>query len=157
MSYSADPENKAELEQLSSDMAESIKKVHGQFYIHGEGAPTLYPCSGTSGDWAYLAGMKINYGVELRDTGNYGFMLPESQIKPTCEENIAGLEVLFNHVRPVGMPCKNVVCMATMPNSECKYDSSFHTVQCQCQTGFTPQGGQCIGGSTTQCKSPSFQ
>lgn len=37
-------------------------------------------------DWAHIAGMDIAYTVELRDTENYGFLLPESQIRGTCGE-----------------------------------------------------------------------
>ena len=28
--------------------------------------------------------------------------MPESEIKKTCEENIAGIEAVFNHTRPYG-------------------------------------------------------
>lgn len=47
------------------------------------------PDSATGGsyDWAKgVAGIKYSYTVELRDRGNYGFVLPTSQILPTGEE-----------------------------------------------------------------------
>jgi len=36
--------------------------------------------------------------VELRDTGNYGFILPASQILPTGEEMWAGLSYLLKNM-----------------------------------------------------------
>jgi len=36
-------------------------------------------------------GIKYSYGVELRDKGDYGFLLPPDQIIPTGEEIFAGL------------------------------------------------------------------
>ena len=32
------------------------------------------------------AGIKYSYTLELRDTGRYGFLLPESEIRDTCVE-----------------------------------------------------------------------
>ena len=37
--------------------------------------------SGGSDDWAMgVAGIKYSYTFELRDTGNYGFLIPPNQI-----------------------------------------------------------------------------
>ena len=45
------------------------------------------PAAGASLDWAYATlGAKYSYVVELRDTGYYGFLLPENQIMPSGEE-----------------------------------------------------------------------
>ena len=58
------------------------------------------PAAGSSADWAY-AGAKIKYSfaVELRDTGRQGFMLSNTQIIPTAEENFAGIKALANLIR----------------------------------------------------------
>lgn len=58
------------------------------------------PAAGSSADWAY-AGAKVKYSfaVELRDTGRQGFMLSNSQIIPTAEENFAGIKALANFIR----------------------------------------------------------
>ena len=55
--------------------------------------------SGSSADWTYAkAGIKYSYGVELRDTGEFGFLLPEAQIVPTGLETLAALNALADYV-----------------------------------------------------------
>lgn len=64
----------------------------GVRYSYGPSTSLLYLTSGDSSDWVYT---KLNcsnaYGIELRDSGRYGFLLPESQITITSEEITAGL------------------------------------------------------------------
>jgi len=49
--------------------------------------------TGGSYDWAKgVAGVKYSYTVELRDTGDFGFLLPRSQIVPTGDETWAALK-----------------------------------------------------------------
>jgi len=55
-----------------------------------EAAYDLYLASGTAQDWFYGATGSLAYTIELRDTGNFGFELPPSQILPTAMENWAG-------------------------------------------------------------------
>ena len=57
------------------------------------------PASGGSEDWAYDLGVKYSYTFELRDTGRYGFLLPESQIKPTCEETMLAVKYIATYVQ----------------------------------------------------------
>jgi hypothetical protein len=43
-------------------------------------------------DWAYLTlNIPIVYSFELRDKGQFGFLLPASQIIPTSEETLDGV------------------------------------------------------------------
>ena len=50
----------------------------------------LYIALGGSMSWALgEAGIPYSYGMELRDTGRYGFLLPPEQIIPTAEETWA--------------------------------------------------------------------
>ncbi len=56
------------------------------------------PAAGGSDDWAYDLGVKYSYTFELRDEGRYGFLLPESQIKPTCEETMLAVKYIASHV-----------------------------------------------------------
>lgn len=55
--------------------------------------------AGGSDDWAYDQGIKYSFTLELRDTGTYGFLLPESQIRPTCEETMLAVKYIANYVR----------------------------------------------------------
>lgn len=51
--------------------------------------------SGITMDWATAkANIKISYTYELRDEGEFGFLLPENQIIPNGEEFLAGLVAL---------------------------------------------------------------
>ena len=46
--------------------------------------------SGLPLDWAAMVqDIKYSYGVELRDKGDFGFLLPADQILPTAEEFFA--------------------------------------------------------------------
>lgn len=55
--------------------------------------------AGGSDDWAYDQGIKYSFTLELRDTGTYGFLLPESQIRPTCEETMLAVKYIANYVQ----------------------------------------------------------
>ncbi|XP_077990836.1 carboxypeptidase B-like [Glandiceps talaboti] len=56
--------------------------------------------AGSSLDWAYgVKNVKYSHVLELRDTGEYGFLLPEDQIEPTAIETFEGLkEVTLYHL-----------------------------------------------------------
>jgi carboxypeptidase A1 len=45
-----------------------------------------------------VANVTFSYGVELRDTGKYGFLLPDDQIAPSGEETWAGVAALADHI-----------------------------------------------------------
>lgn len=55
--------------------------------------------AGGSDDWAYDLGVKYSYTFELRDDGFHGFLLPASQIKPTCEETMLAVMHIAAHVQ----------------------------------------------------------
>ena len=65
---------------------------------------TYYPfltdqASGGSSDFFYeVQGIEHSYGLEGRDTGRYGFLLPASQIQPSAEENWEALRAVCEHV-----------------------------------------------------------
>ena len=53
-----------------------------------------------STDWAYeRAGATFSYDVQLRDTGKYGFLLPEDQIVPSGKETLQALTALATFVK----------------------------------------------------------
>jgi len=73
----------------------AIKATHGMTYEAGPIAPTIYQASGVISDYLYdKAGVLYSYACELRDTGQYGFLLPPAQIVPTGEEIFAALRVM---------------------------------------------------------------
>ncbi|MFO0838056.1 MAG: M14 family zinc carboxypeptidase [Phycisphaerae bacterium] len=72
---------------LDARFAAAIASIHGQTYVAGPTGATLYIASGAMSDWTYEARGVWGWGVELRDTGASGFVLPASEIVPTGEEN----------------------------------------------------------------------
>lgn len=54
--------------------------------------------SGSSIDWAYRNGIPYAFAFELRDTGYFGFLLPESLIKPTCTETMRAVKAIASGV-----------------------------------------------------------
>ena len=79
-------------------MIPKFQGVHGKTYEYGEGAIAFYPASGGSDDWAHGNGYDLSFTIELRDTGTYGFLLPENQIIPNSEENMEGIRAVVDHI-----------------------------------------------------------
>ncbi|MCL4133841.1 UNVERIFIED_CONTAM: hypothetical protein GTU68_015517, partial [Idotea baltica] len=70
------------------------------FVYEPQQATDLYPAAGITSDWAFATlGADYAYTLELRDTGDNGFVLPSSQIKPTREENWEGFKYLIQIVK----------------------------------------------------------
>jgi len=87
-----------ELKRLGDAAAAELKSHYGTAYRVGNAASILYFSSGSSRDWAKgEGGFKYVYTIELRDTGNYGFLLPKEQIIPTAIETWAGIQVIANN------------------------------------------------------------
>ncbi len=84
---------------LNDQMAAAILSVHGETYIDGPTGQTLYLAAGCSLDWSYGDQGILAWTIELRpDSANPGFILPASEIIPTCEENFAAITVLTEYV-----------------------------------------------------------
>ncbi|XP_051839270.1 carboxypeptidase B [Antechinus flavipes] len=90
--------NHVELNNLAKATIKELATLHGTEYTYGPGASTIYPAAGGSDDWAYDQGIKYSFTFELRDKGRYGFLLPESQIRPTCEETMLAIKHISNYV-----------------------------------------------------------
>ncbi|CAK8672248.1 unnamed protein product [Clavelina lepadiformis] len=87
------------LGKIADESAAAVFATHGKRYQAGPVGTTIYPASGITVDWAYdEGGVRCSYTSELRDTGRYGFLLPENQIQPTSEESFAGIKVIANYV-----------------------------------------------------------
>lgn len=92
------PDHK-DLESVGLAAVKAIEQTHGTLYRVGPSASILYTASGTASDWAYeKAGIKYSYTIELRDTGNYGFLLPRNQIVPTGEETFNGFLAMIGQM-----------------------------------------------------------
>ena len=91
--------NAATYSSLSKGAIAAVKAVHGTTYTQGPICSTIYQVSGSSVDYA-AENVKATYSmtVELRDTGNYGFVLPANQILPSGEETWAGLAYLLKNM-----------------------------------------------------------
>ncbi|KAM7330996.1 hypothetical protein ACRRTK_010185 [Alexandromys fortis] len=93
------PSNNQELNALVKGAAKELASLYGTKYTYGPGATTIYLAAGGSDDWAYDQGIRYSFTFELRDTGTYGFLLPESQIRPTCEETMLAVKYIANYVQ----------------------------------------------------------
>lgn len=69
-------------------MSEAIRSVNGKLYTNQKSIG-LYPTTGSADDWMYSDDANefngeyraAAYTVELRDTGEYGFLLPPEQVR----------------------------------------------------------------------------
>ena len=98
------------LATLAVNMVQAIESYDGRIYVP-EPAHALYVASGVSDDWSYDAANTLSYTPELRDTGQFGFILPADQIAPTGSEMFLAFKVLAEAVRdrvfvvlPTGWP-----------------------------------------------------
>ncbi|XP_078524064.1 mast cell carboxypeptidase A-like [Lissotriton helveticus] len=87
-----------DLNAVAKAAVEALESLYGTNYTYGQIASTIYPTAGSSVDWTYDQGIKYSFGFELRDNGEYGFLLPESFIKPTCQETMLAVISIANHV-----------------------------------------------------------
>ncbi|KAH7367274.1 carboxypeptidase A5 [Plectosphaerella cucumerina] len=88
--------------QIAHRAARAIRGVNGVQFTYGPSCPLLYASTGYSVDYAYEVG-KADYAylIELRDTGNYGFVLPPDQILPSVLEQWEGIKVILGFLNEV--------------------------------------------------------
>ncbi|XP_027060036.1 carboxypeptidase A2-like [Pocillopora damicornis] len=64
-------------------------------YRVGPSSIIIYANSGSTKDWAYgVLGVRYSFALELRDKGQYGFLLPANQIIPTGLETFAAIKAM---------------------------------------------------------------
>ncbi|KAL6261581.1 hypothetical protein P5V15_006667 [Pogonomyrmex californicus] len=98
-------DNYNDLKAIGLKSVAALKKRYGTQYQVGNIAEIIYPASGGSMDWVKgTFGIPIAYTYELRDQGNYGFVLPPSQIIPTGEETLDSLVAMFKGAKELGYP-----------------------------------------------------
>lgn len=86
------------MHELAAKMAANIKAKHSKSYSFDEGAEGFYPAAGGSDDWSHDFGIPLSFTIELRDKGHYGFVMPDFEIIPTCEENMEGIRAVVDHI-----------------------------------------------------------
>ncbi|KAM8717745.1 hypothetical protein ACLKA7_004447 [Drosophila subpalustris] len=98
------PPNYDDLQEIGSAFTAAIKNlVYGTEFVRGSTASVLYVASGSSVDWVYNElDKKVGYTIEFRDKGRFGFVLPPAQIKPNCEELMAGMIALIKKTNELG-------------------------------------------------------
>ncbi|XP_045416201.1 carboxypeptidase O [Lemur catta] len=90
--------NHEELIQVGQKAANALKAKYGTNYRVGSSADILYATSGSSRDWARDIGIPFSFTFELRDNGTFGFILPEAQVQPTCEETMEAVLSILDDV-----------------------------------------------------------
>ncbi|XP_031556610.1 carboxypeptidase B-like [Actinia tenebrosa] len=85
-----------ELAQVAKVAVQAIKTAgFNTEYQTGLSSNLLYRTSGSTKDFTYgTLHIKYSYVLELRDNGNHGFLLPQSQILPTAMETFAGIKAM---------------------------------------------------------------
>ncbi|KAK0141589.1 Carboxypeptidase A6 [Merluccius polli] len=82
------------VESAAQNAVTALYSAYGVRYRYGPASTTLYVSSGSSMDWAYRNGIQYAFAFELRDTGYYGFLLPEALISPTCTETMRAVKAI---------------------------------------------------------------
>ncbi|KAI8822196.1 uncharacterized protein EV422DRAFT_420741 [Fimicolochytrium jonesii] len=101
------PDNAAKYKALGDGVRDAIRAQSGTRYTSEAGAD-LYPASGATDDWMNAKAKMVGYTIELRDTGNYGFVLPASQIVPTGNEIVAGVKAFLKYVLANPIPTPSI-------------------------------------------------
>ncbi|XP_063599272.1 carboxypeptidase B-like [Penaeus indicus] len=88
-----------EMAALGEIFANTARLSHGTVYTVSSASSGLYFASGSTDDWAKgVLNTKFAYTLELRDTGEFGFKLQESQILPTTQEVWEGLKAMLRDI-----------------------------------------------------------
>uniref|UniRef100_A0A3B1JWK8 Carboxypeptidase A6 n=1 Tax=Astyanax mexicanus TaxID=7994 RepID=A0A3B1JWK8_ASTMX len=82
------------VETAAQNAVSALYSAYGVKYRYGPASTTLYVSSGSSIDWAYKNGIPYAFAFELRDTGYYGFLLPDALISPTCTETMRAVRAI---------------------------------------------------------------
>ncbi|XP_075155595.1 carboxypeptidase B-like [Haematobia irritans] len=87
------------LQRLGNQAARNIKEITGRKYRVGSRHSLLILAGGGADDWACSSlGAKYVYTIELRDTGDYVFLLPPRQIIQTAMEGYAMVEAVAKDI-----------------------------------------------------------
>ncbi|XP_045502735.1 zinc carboxypeptidase-like [Colias croceus] len=96
-------ENYGDLYEIATRGIQKLTQKYGTPYVTGTSRDILYEVTGSSFDWVKgVANIPIVYLFELRDVGEYGFLLPTDQIIPNNEEVMACLIEMDKTTRNLG-------------------------------------------------------
>uniref|UniRef100_A0A0N5CHM4 Peptidase_M14 domain-containing protein n=1 Tax=Strongyloides papillosus TaxID=174720 RepID=A0A0N5CHM4_STREA len=90
-----------EMLSLGNKMKEELKSKKNVDYRVGSSSNILYPCHGTSSDYAKSLGVKYVYVVELSpeiETDSIGFIVNEDQLTTIGEEALIIFDVMLRQV-----------------------------------------------------------
>ncbi|XP_031556615.1 carboxypeptidase B-like [Actinia tenebrosa] len=94
------PPTYQEMMRVANIAVRTLYGVHRTSYRAGSVADIIYAATGGTMDWvAGTLGVTYSYGLELRDKGRYGFLLPANQIRPTGEETFAAIKAMVQEMR----------------------------------------------------------
>ena len=92
-------------------MAESavtaITKIYGTPFTYGDICSIIYPSAGCNVDYFYEdpeIAIPFATTVELRDDGNYGFLVPERYIREVATEMYGGYVEQMAYIMEVEVP-----------------------------------------------------
>ena len=100
--------NEDVLKELGDGMKAVILRKSHVDYTSERGA-ALYPASGCTDDWMTTKAGMIGFTIELRDTGKYGFQLPESQIVSVGDEIWEAMLYYFDFILSHDIPVNEYV------------------------------------------------
>ncbi|CAO3566094.1 unnamed protein product [Mortierella alpina] len=87
------------LKPLAQGAATATEKVNGLKFTAGDASTAIYQVSGISINYAYSVGVEAPFVVELRDEGQYGFLLPADQIRASGLETWAAFAYILDHLK----------------------------------------------------------
>lgn len=89
------PKNYREQKRLAEVAIRALELVNGTKYTTGTTDKITYTIAGGARDWVFdVVCAKYAYVVELRDKGQYGFILPRRFILPTGQETWEGVKAM---------------------------------------------------------------
>ncbi len=84
---------------LGRDIAAAISNVDGAPHTFGYGGHVLGLASGIMPDWMYAVRGVLAWTIEMRDTGELGYLLPPDHIIPAGEEALAAMRTVAERLR----------------------------------------------------------
>nr|UPI76693.1 M14 metal carboxypeptidase 16 [Antheraea yamamai] len=101
--WSADsqPTYDAELHKdVAKGMSKAIYRTTKLNFKYGAVYHIIYPASGSLVDWTYASGVKLSYGIEGRDLGHHGFLIPPDHIEDAGKEMLSAVSHLAKILEP---------------------------------------------------------